>query len=93
MVQRSNVVVDSQNGKYGTPAREGIPAHSALMLAARITVVQSGDFITTSGIYGMNDHPGREVTPIYGDAVPTFQTGCPQVAKGRQTTVEQVSRF
>jgi hypothetical protein len=25
-------------------------------------VVQSGDFITTSGIYRMNDHPGREIT-------------------------------
>jgi hypothetical protein len=36
-------------------------------------VVESGDFITTSGIYRMNDHPGREITLIYGDAVPTFQ--------------------
>ena len=35
-------------------------------------VVESGDFITTSGIYRMNDHPGREITLIYGDAVPTF---------------------
>jgi hypothetical protein len=33
-------------------------------------VVQSGNFITTSGIYRMNDHPGREITLIYGDAVP-----------------------
>jgi hypothetical protein len=24
-------------------------------------VVKSGDFITTSGIYRMNDHPGREM--------------------------------
>jgi hypothetical protein len=32
-------------------------------------VVESGDFITTSGIYRMNDHPGREITLIYGDAV------------------------
>jgi hypothetical protein len=44
-------------------------------------VVESGDFITTSGIYRINgkrpsdqnDHPGREITLIYGDAVPTFQ--------------------
>jgi hypothetical protein len=36
-------------------------------------VVQSGDVITTNGIYRMNDHPGREITLIYGDAVPTFQ--------------------
>jgi hypothetical protein len=36
-------------------------------------VVESGDFITTSGIYRMNDHPRREITLIYGDAVPTFQ--------------------
>ena len=36
-------------------------------------VVQSGDFIATSGIYRMNDHPGREITLIYADAVPTFQ--------------------
>jgi hypothetical protein len=36
-------------------------------------VVESGDFITTSGIYRMSDHPGREITLIYGDAVPTFQ--------------------
>jgi hypothetical protein len=35
--------------------------------------VESGDFITTSGIYRMNDHPGREIALIYGDAVPTFQ--------------------
>jgi hypothetical protein len=35
--------------------------------------LESGDFITTSGIYRMNDHPGREITLIYGDAVPTFQ--------------------
>jgi hypothetical protein len=25
-------------------------------------VVESGDFIATSGIYRMNDHPGREIT-------------------------------
>jgi hypothetical protein len=36
-------------------------------------VVGSGDFITISGIYRMNDHPGREITLIYSDAVPTFQ--------------------
>ena len=35
--------------------------------------VESGDFITTSGIYRMEEHPGREITLIYGDAVPTFQ--------------------
>jgi hypothetical protein len=27
-------------------------------------VVESGDFVTTSGIYRMNDHPGREITLI-----------------------------
>jgi hypothetical protein len=36
-------------------------------------VVESDDFITTSSIYRMNDHPGREITLIYGDAVPTFE--------------------
>jgi hypothetical protein len=36
-------------------------------------IVESGDFITTSGIYRMDEHPGREITLIYGDAVPTFQ--------------------
>jgi hypothetical protein len=45
----------------------------------RTPVVQSGDFTTTSGIYRMNDHPGREVTLIYGDTVPMFQAGCPQL--------------
>ena len=30
-------------------------------------VVESGDFIITSGIYRMNDHPGGEVTLIHGD--------------------------
>jgi hypothetical protein len=32
-------------------------------------IVESGDLITTSGIYRMDEHPGREVTLIYGDAV------------------------
>jgi hypothetical protein len=36
-------------------------------------VVESSGFITTSGIYRMNDHRGQEITLIYGDAVPTFQ--------------------
>jgi hypothetical protein len=36
-------------------------------------IVDSGDFVTTTGIYRMTDHPEREVTLIYGDAVPTFQ--------------------
>jgi hypothetical protein len=35
--------------------------------------VDSGDFVTATGIYRMVDHPGREITLIYGDAVPTFQ--------------------
>ena len=36
-------------------------------------VVQSGDFITTSGIFRMNDHPERRQCRILdGDAVPTF---------------------
>jgi hypothetical protein len=37
--------------------------------------VQSGDFITTSGIYRMNDHPGREITLMCGDAVQYFREG------------------
>jgi hypothetical protein len=36
-------------------------------------IVKSGDFITSSGIYRMSDHPEREITLIYGDPVPTFQ--------------------
>jgi hypothetical protein len=36
-------------------------------------IVDSGDFIATTGIYRMVDHPGREITLVYGDAVPTFQ--------------------
>ena len=36
-------------------------------------IVESGDFVATSGIYRMNDHPEREITLIYGDSVPTFQ--------------------
>jgi hypothetical protein len=34
--------------------------------------VNSGDFVTTTSIYRMLDHPGREVTLVHGDAVPTF---------------------
>ena len=44
-----------------------------ILLCMKNFIVESGDFITTSGIYRMNDHPGREITLIYGDAVPTFQ--------------------
>jgi hypothetical protein len=36
-------------------------------------IVDSGDFVATSGIYRMVDHPGREITLVYGDTVPTFQ--------------------
>jgi hypothetical protein len=36
-------------------------------------IVASRDFVATTGIYRMLDHPGREITLIYGDAVPTFQ--------------------
>jgi hypothetical protein len=36
-------------------------------------IVQSGDLVTTTGIYRMLDHPNREVTLLQGDAVPTFQ--------------------
>jgi hypothetical protein len=36
-------------------------------------IVASREFVTTSGIYRMQNHPGREITLIYGDAVPTFQ--------------------
>ena len=48
-------------------------ALSSYTVCMKNFVVQSGDFITTSGIYRMNDHPSREITLIYGDAVPTFQ--------------------
>jgi hypothetical protein len=46
---------------------------SSYIVCMKNFVVESGDFITTSGIYRMNDHPGREITLMYGDAVPTFQ--------------------
>jgi hypothetical protein len=36
-------------------------------------IVESGDFVAMTGIYRMNEHPSREITLIYGDAVPTFQ--------------------
>ena len=36
-------------------------------------IVDSGDFVVTTGIYRMVDHPGREITLVCGDAVPTFQ--------------------
>ena len=36
-------------------------------------IVESGDFVMTSGIYRMLDHANREVTLVYGDSVPTFQ--------------------
>ena len=36
-------------------------------------VVESGDFVTTTGVHGMMDYPVREITLVYGDAVPTFQ--------------------
>ena len=36
-------------------------------------IVDSGDFVATTGIYRMVDHPEREITLVYGDAVPTFQ--------------------
>jgi hypothetical protein len=48
-------------------------ALSSYTVCMKNCVVESGDFITTSGIYRMNNHPGREITLIYGDAVPTFQ--------------------
>jgi hypothetical protein len=35
--------------------------------------VESGEFVTTTGIYRMEEHPHREVTLVYSDAVPTFQ--------------------
>ncbi len=35
-------------------------------------IVDPGDFIATTGIYRMLDHPGREITLVYGDAVPTL---------------------
>ena len=48
-------------------------ALSSYTVCMKNFVVESGEFITTSGIYRMNEHPGREITLIYGDAVPTFQ--------------------
>jgi hypothetical protein len=36
-------------------------------------VVESGTFVTTTGIYRMEEHPQRERTLLYGDSVPTFQ--------------------
>jgi len=36
-------------------------------------IVDSGDFVTTTGIYRMLDHPNREITLLHGDSVPTFQ--------------------
>jgi hypothetical protein len=50
-------------------------ALSSYTVCMKNFVVESGDFIKASGIYRMNDHPGREITLIYGDAVPTFQGG------------------
>jgi hypothetical protein len=36
-------------------------------------IAESGEIITATGIYRMVDHPEREITLVYGDAVPTFQ--------------------
>jgi len=36
-------------------------------------MVESGDFVTTTGIYRLAEHPQREITLVYGDAVPTFR--------------------
>ena len=36
-------------------------------------IVDSGDFVTTTGIYRMLGDPEHEVTLVYGDAVPTVQ--------------------
>jgi hypothetical protein len=36
-------------------------------------IVESTEYVTTTGIYRMLDHPNREVTLLQGDAVPTFQ--------------------
>jgi hypothetical protein len=33
----------------------------------------TGDFVVATGIYRMVDHPGRQITLVYGDTVPTFQ--------------------
>jgi hypothetical protein len=37
-------------------------------------IVNSGDFVTTTGIYRMLGDPEHEITLVYGDAVPTFQS-------------------
>src|SRR5262249_25939077 len=36
-------------------------------------IVDSGSFVTTTGIYRLMEHPEREITLVYADVVPTFQ--------------------
>jgi hypothetical protein len=36
-------------------------------------ILASGEFVTTTGIYRMLEHPEREITLVYGDPVLTFQ--------------------
>jgi hypothetical protein len=36
-------------------------------------ILASGEFVTTTGIYRMLEHPEREITLVYRDPVPTFQ--------------------
>jgi hypothetical protein len=48
-------------GAFGIQGR----ALSSYTVCMKNFVVQSGEFITTSGIYRMNDHPSREITLIY----------------------------
>jgi hypothetical protein len=36
-------------------------------------IIESGDFITATGVYRMVEDPRREVTLLYGDPAPTFQ--------------------
>jgi hypothetical protein len=64
-IERDDNFSQSRNRRAGLFSR--------ILFCMKNFVVGSGDFITTSGIYRMNDHPGREITLIYGDAVPTFQ--------------------
>jgi hypothetical protein len=48
-------------------------ARSSYNVSMKQFVVESGDFVATTGIYRMVEHPEREITLVYGDSVPTFQ--------------------
>jgi hypothetical protein len=64
---------DRNMAAFARPTARACRPRWPLLGCTKNFVVESSDFITTSGIYRMNDHPGREITLIYDDAVPTFQ--------------------